>query len=68
MLSTYVKAWCMFHLFTVPWQLFVLGSVFYAGADDVDPSTCFVGNNLICSESVCKHTEIICQASTDIHG
>lgn len=64
MLSTYIKAWrfiySVYHGKCLSWAL----SLFYAGANDEDPPTCFVGNNPLCS--VCEHTEIICQASIDI--
>lgn len=64
MLSTYIKAWhfiySVYHGKCLSWAL----SLFYAGANDEDLPTCFVGNNPLCS--VWERTEMICQASIDI--
>ena len=52
--ATYVKTWrfiySVYHGKCLSWAL----SHFYAGANDADPPTCFVGNNPLCS--VCEHT------------
>ena len=39
-------------------------AIFYKGAGDADPLTCFVSNGPLCA--VCKHSEDICQRSVDI--
>ena len=39
-------------------------AIFYKGAGDADPPTCFVSNGPLCA--VCKHSEDICQWSVDI--
>lgn len=62
MLTNYAKAWrfiyAIYHGKCLSWAL----SHFYA--DDQDPPTCFVANNLLCS--VCEESEAICQETVDI--
>ena len=63
-IHTYIQAWKFIYSIYHGKCLSRALSVFYGGASDTDPPTCFVSNSPLCA--VCRHSEDICQWSVDV--
>ena len=63
-IHTYIQAWKFIYSIYHGKCLSRTLSVFYGGAGDTDPPTCFVSNSPPCA--VCRHSEDICQWSVDV--
>ena len=64
MINAYIQTWRFIYSIHHGKCLSKMMAIFYKGAGDADPPTCFVSNGPLCA--VCKHSEDICQWSVDI--